>query len=174
MAKKSVIKIPGKKGVYESEGAVIWARVGARKHKFFIVDQRPASRPVLTDWASGYSVALLPEKGIFYGKTIKQRVEVAIVELIERTVVQVEREARKNRTPMMSQEIYDAALSQIYKTLDDVTVINGKLTKHHKAQLAANTLEAVEKLKTMRPAGTFAEAKAGEAKPKRTRKAKAE
>jgi hypothetical protein len=113
-------------------------------------------------------VTRLPEAGIFYRKTLKERVAVAIAELIEYTVANIEKKDRK----IMSQAAHDLALSQIYKTLDDVTVINGKMTKHHKAQLAANTLAAVEKLKTMRPAGTFAEAKAGEIKPKRKRKAK--
>jgi hypothetical protein len=150
VTKKSVIKIPSKKGTYEAEGVVVWARVGVRKHKFFIADQGSASRPVLSDWASGYSVAVLPESGTFYRKTIRQRVEVAIVELIERTIAQIETESRKNGQRLMSQDAYDTALARIYNILDDVTVLNGKMTKHHKAKLEKNTLAAVEKLKALK------------------------
>jgi hypothetical protein len=127
---------------------------------------------VLTDWASGCSVAMLPEKGIYHTTTIRKRVEVAIVEIIERVIAQVEKEARKNGQRLMSQEIYDAGLERVYEILDDVTVINGKPTKYHEARLAKNPAKAVEKAKALRVAETFAEAKAAEVKTTKPRKVK--
>jgi hypothetical protein len=168
MTKKSVIKIPGKKGVHESEGVVVWAYVGTRRHKFFLSDQGYASQPVLSDWASGFVVTRLPEAGIFYCRTLKQRVTSAIAELVERTITQIEAEDRKAGVRRMSQEVFDAAHTRIYEVLDDVTVLNGKMTKHHKAQLEKNTLAAVEKIKAVKTkADTFAEVKAR--KPKKVK-----
>jgi hypothetical protein len=159
MAKKSTINIPGKKGVHQSEGVVVWAFVGTRKHKFFLSDQGFASQPVLSDWASGYAVCRLPEKGIFY-TTLKGRVEVAIAELVNAAEERLAKEARAKGVDTSVRDFRPEAFADVLRVLDDVPVINGKMTKHHKAQLEKNTLAAVEKLKAVKAAAdTFAEVK---------------
>jgi hypothetical protein len=152
VAKKSTIKIPGKNGPHEAEGVVVWAFVGTRKHKFFLADQGYASQPIVSDWHSGYAVGRLPEAGIYFRKTLRERVNSMITDLIQRTVAEVEAKARKEKRLLMSQAAFDEALIRIYAILDDVPVINGKMTKHHKAALAANTTKAVENIKAIRAA----------------------
>jgi hypothetical protein len=150
MAKKSVINIPGKKGVHQSEGVVVWAFVGTRKHKFFLSDQGFASQPVLSDWASGYAVCRLPEKGIYYTTTLKRRVDVAIAGLVNTAEERLAKEARAKGVGASGRDFRSEAFADVLRVLDDVPVINGKMTKHHKEQLAANTKKAVEKIKALR------------------------